>query len=163
MNKKNEDLLQPVLSTVDNKIPIFSVRACFLTAFFGGPVAIILFSATNSYKLKRLKDDLIFYLLGAVILSLYLYIILDVPEQADITNWMIKQRKENLFYKYGGRVLALFFFFGYNYMHKHYHKALEIFAIPTPNPWKAAIICVVLGGGIQFILAMIVLIIRGVI
>ena len=161
MNRNLEHLLQPTLSNEEQRVPIFSVRTCFLTAFFGGPIAIILLSGLNSDKLKRLKNDLKYYFLGAVVYLLYLFIILDIPEGANASEWMTIQRRENMFYRYGSRGMGLIYWAACYYIHKQFYKTMDIFDMIPPNPWKTAIICILSGGLAQFLLAMLVHIIRG--
>lgn len=163
MNRNIEHLLQPTLSNKEQRVPIYSVRACFFTAFFGGPFAITLLSALNSNKLKRLKNDLRFYFLGTFVYLVYLFIILDIPEGANVSEWVNIQRRENMFYRYGSRVMALIYWAVYYYLHKQFYKMMDIFDTVPPNPWKTAIICILLGGFCQFLLTMLVLISRGLI
>lgn len=53
-----EDLLQPTLGTAKPPEAIYSARALFFTAFFGGPFAIIFLSALNARLLGHLNTDL---------------------------------------------------------------------------------------------------------
>lgn len=161
MNQNLEHLLQPTLSTEEQKVPIFSVRACFFTAFFGGPLAITLLSALNSNKLKRLKQDLIFYFVSISAFLIYLFIILDIPEGADISEWTATQRRENILYRYGGKGLGLLFWMAYYYLHNQYYKTMSLFDMEAPNPWIPAIICIVIGGFFQVMLVMLIIFIRG--
>jgi hypothetical protein len=163
MDRNLEHLLQPTLSNEEQRVPIFSARACFFTAFLGGPIAITLLSALNSDKLKSLKNDLKFYFLGAFVYLVYLFIVLDIPEGANVSEWMNIQRRENMFYRYGSRGMALTYWAVYYYLHKQFYKTMDIFDIVPPNPWKTTIICILLGGFGQFLLAMLVLISGGVI
>jgi hypothetical protein len=161
MDRNLEHLLQPTLSSEEQRVPIFSVRACFFTAFFGGPLAVILLLALNSNRLKRLKNDLFFYLVGTLASLVYLFIILDIPEGADVSEWLVSQRHENMFYRYGSRGIGLFFWAAYYYLHKQYYKTMSLFDMEPPNPWIPAIICILAGGLLQFLLSMFVISIRG--
>lgn len=161
MDKNLEHLLQPTLSTKDQRVPIFSVRACFFTAFFGGPLSITLLSALNSRKLKRLKTDVKFYLIGILVFLVYLFLILDIPEGANISEWMSSQRRENMFYRYGSRGLGLIFWALYYYLHKPYYVTMSLFDMKPPNPWIPAILCIVIGGFFQILTAIFVIFIRG--
>lgn len=161
MDRNLEHLLQPTLSSEEQRVPIFSVRACFFTAFFGGPLAVTVLSALNSKRLTRLKKDLIFYFIGMAVFLVYLFILLDIPEDANISEWMSSQRRENMIYKYGSRGLGLIFWAVFYYLHKQYHKTMSLFDMEPPNPWVSAIICIVIGGFFQFMSAMLVIFIRG--
>ncbi len=160
MERNLEHLLQPTLSIEEQRVPIFSVRACFFSGFFGGPLAVTLLSALNSNRLKRLKNDLIFYLIGISAFLVYLFIILDIPEGANISEWTSSQRRENLFYRYGSRGWGLIFWAVYYYFHKQYHMTMSLFDIEPPNPWIPAITCIIIGGFFQFILALLFIYIR---
>jgi len=163
MDRTLEHLLQPTLSIEKQRVPIFSVRTCFFTAFLGGPLAVTLLSSLNSNRLKRLKNDLIFYFIGISASWVYLFIILDIPEGAKISEWISSQRRENMFYRYGSQGLGLIFWAVYYYLHKQYYKTMSLFDMEPPNPWMPAIICIVIGGFFQFMLSMLVFFIRGVI
>ena len=161
MNQNIEHLLQPTLSKEAQRVPIFSVRACFFTAFLGGPLAVTFLSALNSNRLKRLKNDLIFYLIGISAFLVYLFIILDVPEGESVREWIASQRRENMFYRYGSRGMGLLLWGAYYYLHKQYYKAMSLFDMEPPNPWITAIICILTAGFFQVLLALLVLSIRG--
>lgn len=163
MKRNLELLLQPILLNEEQRNPIFSSRACFFTAFLGGPVAITLLSALNSRKLKRLKNDLKFYALGTFVFLVYLFIMLDIPEGASIGEWVSIQRRENMLYRYGSRGMALIYWAAYYHLHKQFFTTMDNFDIVPPNPWKTSIICILLGGLGQFLLSALVLISRGVI
>ena len=162
MERNIENLLQPTLTSKEQKVPIFSVRACFFTAFLGGPMAVVLLSALNSNRLKRIKKDLIFYLMGISIYLVYMIVILNVPEGTDVSEWVAAQRRENIFYRYGSRGLGLLFWAAYYYLHKQYYKTMSLFDIEPPNPWVSAIICILAGGLLQVLVALIVIRIGGV-
>lgn len=161
MNRNLEQLLQPTLTNETQRVPIFSVRACFFTAFFGGPLAVTLLSALNSNRLKRLKNDLIIYLIGISAFFVYLFIILDIPEGANVREWIASQRRENMFYRYGSRGMGLFLWAAYYYLHKQYYKTMSLFDMEPPNPWISAIICILAAGFIQVLLALFVISIKG--
>ena len=163
MDQNIEHLLQPTLSIKEQRVPIFSVRAGFFTAFFGGPLAVTLLSALNSRRLKRLKKDLILYFIGISGFLVYLFILLDIPQGVNISEWMSSQRRENMVYKYGSRGLGLVFWAVYYYLHKQYYKTMSLFDMEPPNPWTSAILCIVIGGFFQFMSAMLVIFIRGLI
>lgn len=157
MNRNLEHLLQPTLSNEAQRVPIFSVRACFFTAFFGGPLAITLLSALNSNRLKRLKNDLVFYFFGISAFLVYLFFILDIPEGTNVSEWTASQRRENMFYRYGSRGMGLIFWAAYYYLHKQYYKTMAFFDMERPNPWISAIACILAGGFFQFLLGMLVI------
>ncbi len=145
-----EDLLKPTLSSDESGIAIYSTQANILVAFFGGPLAIILFSALNSRHLNRLKKDWPAFLVGIVATIGMLIYLMSVPDGVDIKEWVAQQKRDSLFYKYGMRILALSLWAVYYYLHRQYHKAMSIFGIDPLSPWKMAVACILAAMGINY-------------
>lgn len=158
----NKSLLQPVLSGTQSEIAIISSRALFLTAFFGGPVAIILLSAFNSQQMQRLKNDLLFYGAAVVVLAGAISLILEIPEGAQGWQWLGEYRRNNPVFRYGPRVLALAFWAASYALHRRFHKSMDLMDIEPLNPWMPAIVCILVGGALQFGVVMSVLAVQGV-
>lgn len=155
-------LLQPVLSEAHSKIALISSRALFFTAFFGGPVAIILLSALNSQRLKRLKHDFLLYGAGLIILVAAFFYFIDIPEGAQGWQWIGEYRRNHPIFRYGHRVLALAYWAVSYGLHRRFHKSMVLMDIEPLSPWIPAIVCVLVGGAVQLGIIMSVLAIRGV-
>ncbi len=137
-----DDLLRPSLSSDKPTVSLFSTRAGFFMAFFGGPIAVTFFSALNSRKLERLKDDMLFYAIGVILFVVLVFTMLNAtPDGESIINWLQEQRRNNPLFRYGSKVLALVLWGGYYYLHRPYHRAMQFAGIDSPSPWKAAFTC----------------------
>ena len=140
------ELLQPSLGA-KSATAIYSVRASFFVAFFGGPFAIIFFSMINARRLGRLKDDAWVYALAALVtiatlaLGVYLVGIGAFPEigDNDARRWV----------RYGHRVVALLIFGALYLRHRPFYRAAEML-VDAPSPWLVGIGCVVASGVMQF-------------
>lgn len=132
MSISRDELLQPSIGeTAVAKAPYTTLTA-FLTAFIGGPFAIIALTALNSFRVLRLKRDLIF-LIPALALSLVLAPALGLA---------------------GGllplRLFALVLFgFGF-LLHKREHRTADLMGIKRPNGWIGGLACIITGNAIFF-------------
>jgi hypothetical protein len=137
-----QNLLNPTLSPETSHQRIYSQRALFFVAFFGGPLALLLLNALNSNKLNRLRRDLLPYLIA---LSLYVallsVIIWSAPEGVSVWKWIAAQRRENFFFKYAPRIFALILWGGFAFLHRPFHKAAQLLGDDPPSPWRAALSC----------------------
>lgn len=62
-----ESLLRPSLGAEQSqRLPPYSNRAQFLSGFFGGPPAALALWGVNAYRLRRLKRDAIWLVLGTL-------------------------------------------------------------------------------------------------
>src|SRR5262245_61137626 len=59
MGLSREELLRPSLKDVAVASAPYSVQTVFLTSFLGGPFAAIAILGVNSWRLQRLKQDLL--------------------------------------------------------------------------------------------------------
>ena len=133
------DLLKPTLSSEDSGRALYSSRALFFTAFFGGPMAIVLLSA----------------------LAIFLFHVIVVPEGTYGLKWLAEYRRTTPVFKYGPRVMGLIFWSIAFAIHRKYYKAMALMEVTPLNPWGSAIICVVIGGIIQIGILCSVLFLRG--
>jgi hypothetical protein len=156
------DLLKAELSTEGSGRSLYSSKALFFTAFFGGPIAVVLLSALNSRLLNRLKSDLIFYFLAGFLIFAFLYYVIVVPENAQGIKWLGEFRRANPVFKYGPRVIALIFWVISYALHRKFHKAIAIMGLKPMKPWVPGIICTIVGGIIQIGLVFSILGIHGV-
>ncbi len=154
------DLLKPSL-TKTSAPPLYSTRANFFVAFFGGPLAITLFSALNARRLRRLGQDLPFYLLGlALYLGLFAWLALNYPTGPDLLEGALEARR-NPFIRYGGRFLGLVLWGGYYLRHRPFHKASDLLGLDSPNPWGPALACFGLALAVEIPLITLLLQLRG--
>ena len=135
-----DELFKPSLSCDKPAVSLYSSRAGFFMAFLGGPLAITLFSALNSRRLDRLKQDMVFYAIGTVLFFVLMYIMLSAsPDGENVMKWLLEQRRNTPFFRYGSKVLALVLWGGYYFMHRPYHRAMQFAGIDSPSPWKGAL------------------------
>ena len=73
-----EHLLTPSLSADGPPAALYSIRSNFLVAVFGGPLAILLYSTLNSWRLRRAADIPV-YLAGLALLVALLYAAIAAP------------------------------------------------------------------------------------
>ncbi|NHZ87863.1 hypothetical protein F2P45_02280 [Massilia sp. CCM 8733] len=140
-----ESLLTPSLSpSAAPAANLYSVQSSFVLAFFGGPFAIILYSALNSWKLRRPLDALL-YVAGLALAVSYLV--------AFMTGYAPLARLIDLI---GGsaadalwRALALALMGIVYLMHRKQHRSAALFASTTPSPWIPAIACALLAYGMK--------------
>lgn len=147
------DLLSPVFEEGQSTTPLYSVRAEFLTAFFGGPFAIILFSALNANRMGRLKRDAWRYVLVFIATVAFVFWMLalnatDTPpvwarelfgdEFRRLIRWVIR-----------GFSLVVWGMLWLPY--RRYHRTAEVMGIAPSNPWLSAIGCVLAGFVVQFL------------
>jgi len=157
-----ENLLKPELAVEDSAQSIYSSRALFFTAFFGGPLALIFLAAKNSKMLNRLQTDIMIYI-GAIIgFIVFLYFVIVVPENAEGLKWLGEYRRANPVFKYGPRALALVFWSIVYALHRPYHKAMTVMGLEPLRPWGQAILCSIIGAIIQMGILLGILSIRGV-
>lgn len=138
-----DNLLVPSLSNKRHNVGLYSVRSSFLVAFFGGPIAQILYSTLNSYRLKRPQDSL-FYL-GAIVLSCLLFYFQIEGGLAVLTPLVDGLLDENHITRNLPRLLALLIWGGAYLLHRNFHRSAQLFNMPAPNPWIPALLCMGVG------------------
>lgn len=132
----DDNLLKPELAHVDARKPMYSVRAGFLVAFLGGPLAVTLFCGLNSWRQDRLPQDLPFYALGALLAIGLVVTALLAPELLAFAG---DDAAGTL--RVANRALALLLFGLYYLVLKQNYRASELFGDEPPNPWGAGIAC----------------------
>lgn len=152
------DLLTPVLHEDNPPEPMYSARAEFFTAFFGGPFAILILSALNSRILGRLDKDKWRYVLGAVasfgVVTGAAYIaVMDTPPEwyADIA---IDDERRAV--RLMSRVFAMGLWFLLWFPYRRYHKTTEMVGTGVRSPWKAALGSGGVGLGLIFLITFVV-------
>lgn len=128
-------LLQPSLHEGQKLVPIFSIRAGFFTAFFGGVFATLILNGLNSKRLGRLGRDVWFYLVAGVLWTAFLVYVSSTLLEGTQAPWLMNNRSVRT----GGRVLALAIL-GLTYLsQRDAYKAQQLVGDDPPNPWPAAL------------------------
>ena len=140
-----ESLLTPSLSpSAAPTANLYSVQSSFVLAFFGGPFAIILYSALNSWKLRRPLDALV-YLVGMALAVFYLVAVWTAyAPLVQLVNVIGSSAAEALW-----RALALALMGLVYLLHRKHHRSAALFAGTTPSPWIPAIACAALAYGMK--------------
>lgn len=137
-------LLSPTLEDANPPEPIYSVRAQFFTAFFGGPFAIIGLTALNAGLLGRLKAESWRYGVAAVV---------SLAVVAGLANAMVAEppppwitdlfgEQSSKVFRWGSRAYALALWYVLYLQHRPFHKAAETMGLAPRTPWKAAGACI---------------------
>lgn len=147
-------LLSPSLQADASPRPLFSVRASFFVAFFGGAGAAVVFTGLNSARLHRLgRDAWLLALLGTLAAGYSL--LTGFPpallEGLGPVGELIGEPKTRRFF---GRGLGLLVWGAAYLAHRRFHRARELMSEDAPSPWKMGILATVVGGGAQVVLAM---------
>lgn len=137
-----DSLLTPSLSQAQANKQIHSPGSLFFVAFVGGPVGLIIFSALNSYKLRRPLDALVYLAAGTLFWGLLLALKLH-PLPAPLL-WL-QQQLGPRFGFYLMRSYALLLWALFYFMHLNAHRCAALFAEKTATPWVSALVCTGLG------------------
>ncbi|NHZ62409.1 hypothetical protein [Massilia genomosp. 1] len=140
-----ESLLTPSLSpSAAPAAKLYSLQSSFVLAFFGGPFAIILYSALNSWKLRRPLDALV-YLAGLALAVTYLAAMLTrYAPLVSLIDVIGNSAGEALW-----RALALALTGIVYLLHRKQHRSAALFGATSPSPWIPAIACAVLAYGMK--------------
>ena len=116
---------------------LYSVRACVIVAFFGGPIAITLFSLLNSRLIGRLRKERWLFA-GAFLISiaLYLYIFQFFPDISSFSEYM-QQRRSSSFMRLYPKILAMLLCAGFYALHLRYHRAMQFSGNAPLKPWTS--------------------------
>ena len=142
-------LLQPTLGDRVKATSIYSVRASFMVAFFGGPFAAVIFGGLNSRRLGRLGKDAWLLILGLLGFCAYTAAIgygLDAFGFEASSSSTELTREQSRTFRMIARVLGLAFFGGIFLLHRPFHKAAELVREDSPSPWGPGIAASLVGG-----------------
>jgi hypothetical protein len=142
----SEELLRPTLGTGAAARPLYSPRASFFVAFFGGPVAAILFAALNSFRLRRLPRDLPIYGVGLAVFVATVVWLLGTESGAALLDWIRAGEAERRGLRLSQRMLALAFWGAFHLRHRAFQRNAELMGVAAPSPWVAGVACVLAGG-----------------
>jgi hypothetical protein len=138
-----DELLRPSLSPeTTGSAAIYSPNALFLTAFFGGPFALIGIAALNASRLGRLRQDS-GYLIAGILLTIGFVTIMYQPG----FEWHMAGLSEAAGARTLSRALALLLALAAYLLHRRFYRSMAIVGLDAPSPWAAAIGCCLLGIG----------------
>lgn len=139
-----ESLLTPSLSpSAAPAATLYSTQSAFVLAFFGGPIAVVLYSALNSWKLRRPLDALL-YLAGLAAACAYIIgVRTGYAPLVRLVNVIGDSGREAVW-----RALALALCSLVYLMHRKHHRSAALFGGKHPSPWIPAIACAALGYGL---------------
>ena len=141
-----QSLLTPSLSSkTAPSTALYSVQSSFMVAFFGGGFAIILYSALNSWKLRRPLDGLAYAVAAALIFALHYAVAFMWPPLMALFNTLGDSSP-----RYAMRALSLLLFGAFFLLHRKQHRAGALFGVAPLSPWIPAIACMVAGYGINY-------------
>jgi hypothetical protein len=142
LQSERDDLLRPTLSPDTGASPaIYSANALFITAFFGGPFALIAMAALNSQRLGRVRQDAAYLLLGAL-LTVAFVVIVYRPGAGWSVGDLSPAGTERLLWRAFSLVLAA----GAYLVHRRSYRNMALIGIESPSPWKAGVACCLAGG-----------------
>jgi hypothetical protein len=131
-------LLEPSL-TAGAAVSLYSARACFITSFFGGPIAALVMGWLNAKRLKRLEKDIwLIALLGALLVVVDVYFISSVAadmRQSSVLGVMLERRDVRRILQ----GLGLLFCLALYARHRSFHRAMGLAGVPPAKPWVPAI------------------------
>lgn len=137
----DETLLIPTLSHDDGDVQaIYSPTALALTAFFGGPFAVILMTALNTQKLKRVRTDVPYLLFGAAVSTAFIKLMYGSVIAANVFPAAGDNAPRLLV-----RALSLVLFAGAYGLHRRAYRNMRFAGLAAPRALPAALGCIVLG------------------
>jgi hypothetical protein len=129
---------------------VFSVRATFFVAFFGGGFASVAFTALNAQRLGRLRRDRLLLLFGALFFGGF-YFAVGYATAAGLSLPVVGVLSEGeRTVRTVGRILALGFSALAYLRHGASQRALNQAGRPSPSPWKAGLSCAALSVALSF-------------
>jgi hypothetical protein len=146
-----EALLQPSLAGTEHAA-LYSVRANFLVAFFGGVYATLIFSFLNSRRLGRARTDAALYLGIAVVWTATLAwsgYLLAADQWPD---WLVLTGSAGRDARHVARAVSLAVF-GLLYLRlRPFYTAAQLGGRESPSPWKAGLLAVALSAALTWLI-----------
>ena len=138
-----DSLLEPSLQGPPPE-PLYSVRANFLVAFFGGVYAAALFGALNAQRMGRLARDVWIYALVATTWSAVGvwagYAIMTETLPGWLSEVDVGGRPGRTL-RFAGRAVSLALFGSMYLRQRVCFKAQELAGVTPAGPWRAALVC----------------------
>jgi hypothetical protein len=135
-----DELLKPSLSSPRDVRSLYSVRASFLVAFFGGVYAAIVMGVANSLRAQRLPRDLPLYLAAFVAWTIFLLWYTRALALGELPAWSLWFGKPAKTLSVMGRALALAFFGIVYTRQRTLFRAAEALGVDSPSPWKVGLV-----------------------
>lgn len=140
-----DHLLRPSLAARAPAEPIYSVRASFLTAFFGGLFAAAVIGGLNARRAGRLQKDLWILVVASVAWAAAMVWAGHGMAAGTLPSWLDFGGSPQRGVRYTGRFLGMALF-GIVYLrHRQIYRALALVGEEAPNPWRAALTSIGLG------------------
>lgn len=137
-----ELLLRPSLTDTPATVGLYSFQWILLPAFFLGPLPVIVYSAFNSYRLKRRLDG-VTYLLATACFAGLLHWVTIRPEPEAVRLFAEVTGSNSPMYTLT-RIYALMLWAVFYLMHRPQHRAGSMLG-DLPSPWRACLLACVLG------------------
>lgn len=148
MPDTTSELLRPSLTHVAPRLAPFSLRAQFLTAFLGGPVAAWAITAFNAHRLSRLPRNLPLLIVGGAAWVAYLFTWL-TPTARAAAPWL-----EPLLASPGLslRALALAIFGAAAWLQRREQAACDLMGTKRPNGTLLATLLILAGNALSLLI-----------
>ncbi len=146
------DLLEPTLAHAPPTRPLYSPRAGFFVAFFGGPFAAVGLGALNSRRIGKLQRER-WLLLALALLWAVLFSALQSPHVAGLLPaWLTTPRSV----RYATQIAGLACYGLIHQLHKQAQAAAALRDQPAPSAWLPGLATVVSAWALTFVLAVVV-------
>jgi hypothetical protein len=129
-----DDLLAPTLSGSRPIQPIYSVRAGFFTAFFGGPIASAVMTAVNAHRLGRLRKDAWVVVVGMAAAVMLLWWQMHLGGNEWLRSALGRSGP-----RFASRIVAFGVFGLSSLVHRPFYRHMEFAGIDSPSGWRAGI------------------------
>jgi hypothetical protein len=151
----DNELLQPSLSR--GVTQLYSSRAGFFVAFFGGALASAVFTLINSRRLNRFNRDV--FIIGAFTLAALLggILLFTIPREGmsyeEILKTLLARRQNDpVSFKFGPRIMALCVWIVGYLLHMKEYAAMKMSEVPPLNAWKIGLIVAVVGRFVEVLI-----------
>lgn len=123
---------------------LYSTYSGFWVALLGGPIAVILYAALHSWRLRRPLDAPIY--LAATLGFIWLFYLLTTSAQHAPLRWLADVLGSPLTAaQVVNRACSLLYWGGFYLLHRTARLAQGTSTEPVPSPWVPAIVCGVVG------------------
>ena len=145
-----DSLLRPTLQDRPPAEPLYSVRANFLVAFFGGVFAAAFFGGLNAMRMRCLERDGWFLGLAALLWSGFLVWAGQAFASDMVPDWMTYAGTAARTVRSAGTLGGLLLFGAIYLRRRAYFKAQDLAGVEVPNPWPAGLLAL----GISIVLSL---------
>ncbi len=142
-----ENLLRPSLTDTPPSVALYPSYWSLLPGVFLGPLPVILYSAVNSYKLRRAGDVLVYAVAFAGMLVLMYLTMLRPSPQAFV--WLQEITGFRNLFQGTLRMYAVALWAAFYWMHRQQHRSGGMM-LDVPSGWIPCIASAVVGGALTF-------------